>query len=253
MISIIKFLLPNSIKKSLRNISLRGNNVECPVCEKTFITFLPFGIPPAQLRPNAMCPNCNTLERTRFIWKYLISQPDFFNSKQDVLHVAPELKLFQKFLLHPLINYTPIDKFIEGYKYPTGTIKMDITNIEYPDHTFDFILGSHVLEHVQNDILAMSELYRVMKPGGWGILQVPIEMDRENTYEDESIVLPDERQKAFGQFDHLRIYGRDYIDRLTSVGFKVELDDFSKKMSNADRFRFGFGQEEFLFIVKKSF
>ncbi|MEM6347979.1 MAG: methyltransferase domain-containing protein [Bacteroidota bacterium] len=151
-----------------------------------------------------------------------------------------------------MISYFPVDLFTEGYKYPEGTINMDITQMEFPENKFDFILCSHVLEHVPNDTLAMSELYRVLKPGGWGILQVPIEMDREQTYEDDSITSPEERKIAFGQFDHVRVYGRDYIKRLEYVGFAVELDDYSIQLSAHDKFRYGFGQGESLFIVRKS-
>lgn len=250
MIEIVKKIVPPKLKTGLRNIFLSGNNVECPICEKTFVTFLPFGLPPAPLRPNAMCPNCNSLERTRIYWKFL-TDSDFFSSQKNVLHVAPESELFRKFSTSPSIHYFPVDKFTEGYKYPKGTINMDITRMEYPNDKFDFILCSHVLEHIPDDTLAMSELYRVMKPGAWGILQVPIEMDRNNTYEDHSITSPKERQEAFGQFDHVRIYGKDYIERLKSVGFKVELNEFAKKIPADEMFRYGFGDGESIFIVRK--
>jgi ubiquinone/menaquinone biosynthesis C-methylase UbiE len=191
------------------------------------------------------------VERTRIFCKFL-TDSNFFDSNKTVLHVAPELKLFYRFSLNPLIDYHPIDKFTEGYTRPKGTINMDITDMKYPDNLFDFILCSHVLEHVPNDILAISELFRVMKYGGWGILQVPIEMDREKTYEDESITSPEERKKAFGQFDHVRMYGKDYIDKLQSAGFEVELNDYAQKVSEVDKMRYGFGIEENIFIVKKS-
>lgn len=248
----IRRLVPRRIKTAIRNFILRGNNVECPICEKTFVKFLPFGVPPAQPRMNAMCPNCLSLERTRIYWKYLSEKSNLFNSKNSVLHIAPEFKLFEKFMMHPKINYFPIDKFTEGYSYPKGTKNMDLTNLKYPDNTFDFVLCSHVLEHIPNDILAMQELYRVLKPSGFGILQVPIEMDRTTTYEDHSIISPKEREKAFGQFDHVRIYGKDYIDRLKSVGFEVKIDAYANKTSKLDKFRFGFGAGELLFIVRKN-
>lgn len=248
----IKKLIPRKIKTALRNLILKGNNVECPICEKTFIKFLPFGVPPAKPRMNAMCPNCLSLERTRIYWKYLSEKSNLFNSKKSILHIAPEFKLFEKFSSYPKIKYFPIDKFTKGYSYPKGTINMDLTNLEYPDNAFDFILCSHVLEHIPNDILAMQELYRVLKPSGFGILQVPIEMDRKTTYEDHSITSPKEREKAFGQFDHVRIYGKDYINRLNSVGFEVELDEYANKASKSDKFRFGFGEGESLFVVRKN-
>lgn len=247
----INKIIPTYIKTELRNFILKGDNVECPICEKTFITFLPFGNSTSLIRLNAMCPNCFSVERTRIFWKFLSVDSGFFNSNKKVLHVAPELKLFHKFSSNPLIDYYAIDKFTEGYTRPKGTVNMDITDIKYPDNTFDFILCSHVLEHVPNDILAISELFRVMKYGGWGILQVPIEMEREKTYEDDSITSPEERIKVFGQYDHVRIYGKDYIDRLKSSGFKVELNEYAKKVSKIDKIRYGFGSGETLFIVKK--
>lgn len=252
MIHTIKKIVPVTIRTKIRNLRLKGDNVECPICEKTFMTFLPFGVPPDPMRPNAMCPNCSSLERTRLYWKYLTSMPDFFNSQKNILHVAPEPKLFQKFSSNPSINYFPVDKFTKGYKYPKGTINMDITKMDYPDNKFDFILCSHVLEHITNDIIAIRELHRVMKPGGWGILQVPIEMERDKTYEDESIISPEDRQQAFGQFDHVRIYGNDYFERLKSVGFDVQLDDYADTLTMTEKFRFGFGNEKSLFIVKKN-
>lgn len=251
MKDILKKIIPNNIKTILRNIILNGNNVECQLCEKTFLTFLPFGDPPSQLRLNAMCPNCFSVERTRIFWKFL-TDTDFFNSNKKMLHVAPELKLFYKFSSNPFIDYHAIDKFTEGYTRPKGTVNMDVTDIKYPDNSFDFILCSHVLEHVPNDILAINELFRVMKYGGWGILQVPIEMDREKTYEDDSITSPEERKKAFGQFDHVRMYGKDYIDRLQSAGFEVDLNDYAQKVSEATKMRYGFGNGETLFIVRKN-
>ncbi len=249
--SLIKKLIPGSIKIKIRNLALQGNNVECPICEQTFITFLPFGVPPAPLRANAHCPNCNSLERTRMYWKYITEKTDILTRKSTILHVAPEKSLFNRFVSLPNIKYVPVDKFTKGYSYPKETINMDITNMSFSDNTFDFILCSHVLEHIPDDRKAMQELYRVMKPGGMGILQVPIKLNMEKTYEDDSITTPEERQKAFGQHDHVRWYGKDYITRLENAGFKVELDDFSVKASEYDKFRFGYGKGEPLFIVKK--
>ena len=251
MISVIKKLIPIKVKNALRNFALSGDNVECPVCEKTFITFLPFGVPPSPLRPNAMCPNCNSLERTRIYWKYLSSKKGFFDLEKNTLHVAPEPKLFEKFSSNKHFNYFPVDRFTKGYQYPEGTINMDITAMDFPDNHFDFILCSHVLEHIPEDKKAMRELYRVLKPGAWGILQVPIDLERTETYEDNAIKTPEEREKAFGQFDHVRIYGTDYIDRLKSVGFNVTLDNYANEVSESDKFKFGFGSGEELTIVYK--
>ena len=244
-------MIPPGIKRSIRTLALKGNNVECPVCGSTFITFLPFGEPPYQIRPNALCPNCKSVERTRIFWKYLHSIPGFMDTPRKILHVAPEKQLFRLFASNPNFDYVAVDKFTEGYSYPEGTRDMDITEIDFPDNSFDFVLCSHVLEHIPDDLKAMRELFRVMKTGGWGILQVPIDLNRQTTYEDSSITSPEERKSAFGQFDHVRWYGLDYKDRLASAGFRVEIDDYALKLPADQRFRFGLGLGEDLYTVRK--
>lgn len=244
----IKKLIPSGIKHYLRVKSLSGSNVHCPICEKDFITFLPFGLKP---RPNALCPNCASLERTRLVWKYMQSIPGFFEQEKVLLHIAPEAKLFTKFKASSKIKYHPADKFEEGYDYPSGTENMDITQIDYPDNTFDFILCSHVLEHISEDIKAMSELHRVLKPSGLGILQVPLDKKLEKTIEDPAINTPEDREKHYGHWDHMRQYGLDYKERLESAGFKVKVDDFLRTFSEDDKFKFGFPADEDIYVVSK--
>jgi predicted SAM-dependent methyltransferase len=145
-----------------------------------------------------------------------------------VLHIAPEqcfLKLFRK---QKNLDYTTADLYS-----PIADVKADICNLPFKNNMYDVIFCNHVLEHIENDKKAMSELYRVLKPGGMGIFQIPQELDREKTYEDFSITSPEERTKHFGQYDHVRIYGKDYFNRLRKVGFKVNELDYSKKLSNA--------------------
>lgn len=130
---------------------------------------------------------------------------------------------------------------------------MDITRIQFEDNTFDVILCSHVLEHVLDDQTAMSELFRVLKPGGWAILQSPIDFKRDKTFEDPDIVLPDDREKAFGLPDHVRIYGRDYEDRLKNVGFSVKMDDYVRTLGIDMVKKYGLPEdEEICFCVKKT-
>jgi ubiquinone/menaquinone biosynthesis C-methylase UbiE len=148
-------------------------------------------------------------------------------------------------------SYVPVDKLSLGNFYIPGTINMDITSINFPDSKFDVIICNHVLEHIENDKLAMKELFRVLKPGGWAVLLVPIDKNRTITYEDHTIVNPKQREKIFGQYDHVRIYGIDYKDRLSSAGFKVEIQDYVSKFSEEDIFKYGFQRGEDIFICYK--
>lgn len=156
-----------------------------------------------------------------------------------VLHLAPERCLREKLAVLPGMKYMAGDKFTPGYDYPAGTIDLDITAIPFADDAFDLILCSHVLEHVPDDRTAMKELYRVLAPGGTAILMVPIALDRATTDEDPSVTDPQERIRRFGQFDHVRYYGRDYTDRLRAAGFTVVEDDMTDRLSSEEVFRFG--------------
>ena len=219
------------------------------VVKDGFAAFLPKGV---LKRPHAECPRCLSLERHRLMQLYLEQKMDLFQQgKKRLLHVAPEPIFFKQFLNNPKIDYVSLDKFTKGYKYPKETINGDITDLDFPNDSFDAIICSHVLEHIPDDRLAMSELFRVLKPGGWAILQVPLDANREETYEDFSITDPDERQKHFGQFDHVRVYGRDYGDRLTATGFKVTIDEFIYSFSQEDRFRLGLLMDEEIYLCHK--
>lgn len=129
--------------------------------------------------------------------------------------------------------------------------KIDITDINFGNDYFDFIICNHVLEHIRDDKKAMSELFRVLKPGGEAILQVPISKHNKKTFEDFSIILPEEREKYFGQKDHVRIYGKDYKKRLESVGFKVDLCDIKMFLSIKEIKKCGLNEEEILYLCRK--
>ncbi len=194
----------------------------CPCCGGSFRSFISGG---PNLRPNACCPRCGSLERHRLLWLYLQQKTNLFRDKLRVLHFAPE-KIFQDALRTlPNLDYVSADLYS-----PLAMVKMDITDITFPDDSFDVILCSHVLEHIPDDRKAMAELYRVLKPGGWAILQVPIDPKLDTTYEDPSIVTPEERKRHFGQDDHVRWYGRDYGDRLKQAGFNLRLDQFGDEV-----------------------
>lgn len=168
-----------------------------------------------------------------------------------VLHVAPEACLRERLTGLPGVSYTAGDKFAPGYEHPQGTMELDITDLPFTDECFDLILCSHVLEHVHDDRSAMRELYRVLAPGGSAILMVPFDADRAVTDEDPQVTDPQERIRRFGQFDHVRQYGRDYADRLRAVGFTVLEDPLATRLSPADVFRFGLLRNEVVHVGMK--
>ncbi len=200
-----------------------GNRVECTICNHRYRSFLPYGR--VITRKNALCPNCLSLERHRLMYLYLHRETNFFQEPIKLLHIAPEACFLEVGEKQPNIEYTTAD-----LESPWAKVKMDVHDIPFEDHSFDVIICNHLLEHVDDDIKAMSEMNRVMKPGGWGIMQVPVNGDREVTYEDRSVTDPIEREKHFGQKDHVREYGRDYPERLKKGGFNVEAIDYLRTL-----------------------
>ncbi len=218
-----------------------GRSVECPICESHYRSFLPYGrINP---RPNALCPSCLSLERHRLIWLFLQQKTNFFSQKLSVLHLAPEHCFMNRFEKVHGDNYITAD--IES---PLAKVKMDIHQIPFGENTFDVVLCNHVLEHVQNDIAAMGEIRRVLKPGGWAILQVPFFSPvPETTLEDPSITDPREREKAYGQDDHVRRFGKDYASRIQKSGLTPEANGFASTLLPADCQKYGVTSKEIIY------
>lgn len=202
---------------------LRGNKYTDPIDGKSFRKFLPYGY--QVQRANALSPSTLSLERHRLFWLYLKRETSFFTEKKKVLHMAPEQCFLSRFkkLNH---EYVTADLFS-----PIAEVKADLTNLPFNNNSFDVIFCNHVLEHVEDDTKAMHELYRVMKKGGMGIFQIPQNLNLARTFEDATITSRRERTSIFGQYDHVRVYGRDYFDKLEHVGFKVNRVDYSKKIS----------------------
>lgn len=255
MKQIISFFLRKVPRKYLQLVShyalkvlalfYKGNQVECPVCQATFRKFLPYG---RKSRENALCPNCLALERHRLIWLYLQRKTGFFSQKAKMLHIAPELCFIDRFEKMENLDYITGD--IES---PLAKVKMDIHRIPFEENSFDIIFCNHVLEHVDDDIAAMKEMYRVLKPGGWAILQVPFFYPlNENTYEDKTITEPAAREKAFGQDDHVRMYGKDYGLRLQQAGFKVIEDRMVMEIPEEEVRKYALPGKEIIYRVEKA-
>jgi SAM-dependent methyltransferase len=223
---------------------LKGNTFTDPIDGKSFKTFLPYGY--GKQRQNVLSPSTLSLERHRLLWLYLTNETSFFNKQLKVLHFAPEQAFYKRFKKMSHLNYITTD-----LNSPLADVKADICNLPFMDNEFDIILCNHVLEHIPDDTKAMKELFRVMKVGGMGVFQIPQDLNRTNTFEDNTITDKKERAKIFGQYDHVRIYGRDYFDKLRSIGFKVEEVDYTSKLSEEEITKYCLAKGEVIPVVFK--
>jgi len=223
---------------------LRGNTFTDPIDGKSFKAFLPYGY--GKQRNNVLSPSTLSLERHRLLWLYLQNETDFFRAKIKVLHFAPEQAFYKRFRAMANLDYVTTD-----LNSPLADVKADICNLPFADNAFDFILCNHVLEHIPNDTKAMQELLRVMKPGGMGIFQVPQDLGLKETFEDNTITDQKERAKIFGQYDHVRIYGRDYFDKLRNIGFTVNEVDYTASLSPEEIERYCLAKGEIVPVVHK--
>jgi SAM-dependent methyltransferase len=236
MKKLLRSILSKEARISLRRLYYFGFRFECPLCSSRLRTMFDSGLPFAVLRDTDVvggeqmrcdiCPVCFSNSRTRLIWEYIQRE---FNpaSIPRVLHIAPEYALMSYLL--KVSDYTGADIDPAAFRSHGNIVYCDVTDINFPDDTFDLIICSHVLEHVPRDDIAITELYRVLKSGGAAILQVPIGMKLHNTIEDPLVTDSRERELRFGQFDHVRIYGLDFPNRLAAGGFEVEIVDPTRR------------------------
>ncbi|MEM9297929.1 MAG: methyltransferase domain-containing protein [Bacteroidota bacterium] len=224
---------------------LQGNKYTCPVINKSYRKFLPYGrINP---RPNALCPGSLSLERHRLLWLFLKAKTPFFENPIHFLHIAPEQCFMKPFERIHGDGYITAD-----LESPLAKVKMDVHQIPFDENTFDAVMCNHVMEHVEDDIKAMREIYRVLKPGGWAIMQVPFfhPLD-EATFEDKSITDPREREKVYGQDDHVRLYGKDYPKRIRKAGFTVTEDTFANSLTDQEIVRYALPRDEIIYFCEK--
>ena len=232
------------VARPILALVLKGHTYTDPIDGKSFKSFLPYGY--GTQRPNVLSPSTLSLERHRLLWLYLKHETDFFTQPYKVLHFAPEQAFYKRFKSMKHLEYTTTD-----LNSPLADVKADICNLPFENESYDVILCNHVLEHIPDDTKAMKELFRVLKPGGFGIFQIPQDLNRAATFEDDSITDKDERAKIFGQYDHVRIYGRDYFDKLRSIGFEVEEIDYTNVLSERDVERYRLAKGEIIPLVKK--
>lgn len=231
--------------KRIAPLLYKGNNVECTVCEKSFRKFLSYGSKVAE-RQNVLCPYCLSLERHRLMWYYLQNHSNFFTDDLKVLHIAPEQCFHKTFKAQKNLDYTTGD-----LESPIADLHFDLHKIPLDDDQYDVIFCNHVMEHVEDAHQCMTELYRVMKPGGWGIMQVPLDTSRDETYEDPSITSPEEREKHYWQKDHVRLFGNDYPKKLEAAGFRVEAFKLQEEIGAEKVERYRIHKEEVLYICRK--
>lgn len=225
-------------------IFLKGDIFTDPIDGKSFKSFLPYGY--GNQRNNVLSPSTLSLERHRLLWLYLQNETNFFSAEKKILHFAPEQAFYKRFKKMKNLEYVTTD-----LNSPLADVKADICNLPFKDNEFDMILCNHVLEHIPDDTKAMEELYRVLKVGGMGVFQIPQDLNRDKTFEDHSITDKKERAKIFGQYDHVRIYGRDYFDKLRSVGFKVDEVDYTSKLSEENITRYCLAKGEIIPVATK--
>lgn len=236
--SLMKKLIPERYHALVRYIGATvlyfGFGFECPCCgghlRKFFVykflhSHLSLGIEPWI---SSLCPRCFSAERHRLLWLYLKDRTNFFKDNLKVLHVSP-MPLHQR-RLEALPNLDYISADISS---PLTMLNIDITDIPLPDDQFDYIICYHVFEHILDDEKAMRELFRVLKPGGKAMLEAAVDLNRDKTFEDPKVVSPEERQRVFGQEDHVRIYGSDYKDRLEKAGFVVKVDNYVQQLEDS--------------------
>ena len=226
------------------SLFLRGNKFEDPINGKTYRKLLPYG----RLKPreNAIAPDSLSLERHRLMWLFLKDKTNFFTEKLKFLHIAPEYCFIKIFKGMKNIDYTTGDLIS-----PWADVKMDVHNIPFEENSFDVVICNHGLEHVDDSNKVMREFYRVMRPGGWGIFQVPIDNNNPNTIEDKSVTDPKERERLYWQSDHLRLFGRDYGDRLSKAGFKVTESDYINELDPKLVERYALPKNEKVYFCEK--
>ncbi len=226
-----------------------GQGKQCPVCGCCRRKFLPYGY--VTPRENALCPRCLSLERHRLLWLWLVRESDLGRGAMALprmLHIAPEVALMRKF--RKMYSSQPERYVTADLESPLADMHFDVQHIPLEDGSFDAVICNHILEHVEDDVRALSELHRILRRGGWGVVLSPVEREREHTFEDDTITDKDERTRIFGQYDHRRIYGRDYAQRLERAGFEVYVIPYIEAFTEAERALYALTDED-LYVVRK--
>jgi SAM-dependent methyltransferase len=252
IVALLTRFIPRTILQRVAHLGLqsigwlyKGKTLEDPIDGRTYRKMLPYGR--VRTRSNALAPHSLSLERHRALWVFLSEFTDFFTSSARMLHMAPEYCFIKRFRSVSSLDYVTGD-----LDSPWADHHFDVHSIPFDDASFDIIMANHLMEHVDDDNAVLREFYRILRPGGWGVLQVPIDWTNPNTEEDRSITDPAELERLYWQRDHLRLYGyEDYPNRLRSAGFVVEVLDMKEELGSARYKRYALGGEQWIFVVRK--
>lgn len=224
----------------------RGRRYTCPLCGRSFRRLMPYGY--VTSREHALCPHCLSLERHRLLWLYLTRETTLFQSLPELLHIAPEVCLMRH--LKPHYKATPNRYRTADLESPLADLHFDVQQIPLRDETVDVVICNHLLEHVADDRQAIRELHRILRRGGWGVLLSPVDLNRATTFEDDTITDRDERTRIFGQYDHRRLYGNDFVERLREAGFVAEDLDYAATLTADERAKYALPTDH-IYVIHK--
>ena len=253
LVSVLTRWVPRTVLQRGAHLALQtvawtyaGSKFEDPITGKSYRKMLPYGR--VRSRANALAPHSLSLERHRAVWAYMKRETKFFEVPLRMLHLAPEYCYLTRFKKQDNLDYVTGD-----LNSPWADHHFDCHDIPFDSDSFDVVMANHLLEHVQDDRRVMREFHRVMKPGGWGIFQVPINYKDAQTAEDPNVTDPMERERLYWQQDHVRLYGHeDYPSRLRDAGFEVTVVDMRTLLGEELYERFGLGEEGWVYVVRKA-
>ena len=228
------------IARRVLPLAYMGGSVCCPCCGRTFRRFV------SRFRSDELCPACLSLSRHRLFWLFLERRLDEHDEELALLHFAPEEGIARRLAERRSIRYVTADRDPGSI----ATMTFDIAAIPFDDRSFDVVICNHVLEHVDDDRAAMRELFRVLRPGGVLYSMHPVEMDLAQTVESPAAT-PNERLELFGQRDHVRLYGRDFVERLEQAGFDVAIERYGEALGEKARDYYRVGAREEIFVCRR--
>lgn len=255
-------ILPQPVRFGLRRRVFAGREHTCVLCGNGIRTFASHGggakvlterkVVGGMRRDHDRCPVCHGSDRTRLIMLYLDRETTLGRAPTQVLHVAPDFGLYLWLKGRAGVRYFGSDLDASRYRHIAGMAAADLTQTPFDSASFDIVICSHVLEHVPDDGAAFAELHRILKPGGHAVLLTPFALDGRGTDEDLSVTDPGERDRRYGQWDHVRLYDRgDFLGRMRAAGFAADLyDPYSADPARADALHLN--PDELLPIGRKS-